>query len=175
MLSRNTALRIWAVLAVAAVAPITGHAAPEPWPLTFNQTVTVPLDVRLSDNTEGVTCEWQGTNGLHVSGITGGSVLGEITCHNPGNPVIMTREQDQAELVMENDRQHRIEYSVLTAGNNAVDTILSGATETNPGSGAARPTIGKGSDIKLKVIALTGTGLTAGKYTGVALLNIWTH
>ncbi|EMJ2323482.1 hypothetical protein V7L32_003926 [Salmonella enterica] len=87
----------------------------------------------------------------------------------------MTREQDDAELVMENDRQHRINYTILTAGNNPVETILSIATETNPGSGAARPTIGKGSDIKLKVIAKTGTGLTAGKYTGVAALNIWTH
>lgn len=174
MLSRNTALRVWAALTVAAVATMTAHATPTPWTKTLNQSITIPMSVTLLDNVEGVTCQWKESTGIHMTAVTGGTKLGEIACLNPGRPVLVTREETQSEMNLENDHNHRIDYTMLTTGNTAVETVGSGTSEVEANSGSTMPTIGQGSEITLNVVATSATGLAPGKYTGVAVLNIWT-
>ncbi|EGO2818925.1 hypothetical protein ITU92_003064 [Salmonella enterica] len=174
MLSRNTALQVWAALTVAAAATMTAHATPAQWTNTLNQSITIPMSITLLDNAEGVTCQWKESTGIHMTAVTGGTKLGEIACLNPGKPVLVTREEIQAEMALENDHNHRIDYTILTTGNTPVETIDRGTTEVDGTGGATTPTIGQGGEITLNVIATSATGLAPGKYTGVAVLNIWT-
>ncbi|EIT6417866.1 hypothetical protein L2Q16_000180 [Salmonella enterica] len=175
MLSRNTAQQVWAALTVAAAATMSAHATPTPWTSTLNQSIAIPMSVTLLDNVEGVTCQWKESTGIHMTAVTGGTKLGEIACLNPGKPVLVTREVDQSEMSLENDHNHRVDYTIVTTGNTPVETIGSGTTEVERTGGTTTPTIGQGGEITLNVLATSATGLSPGKYTGVAGLNIWTR